>query len=49
MQTLQTSTPARLCYLHLASKEPQQQVDFYRRMLDMEGLAQADGSWQLKG
>lgn len=49
MQTLQTSTPARLCYLHLASKEPQQQVDFYRRMLDMDGLAQPDGSWLLTG
>jgi catechol 2,3-dioxygenase-like lactoylglutathione lyase family enzyme len=49
MQTLQTSTPARLCYLHLASKAPQQQVDFYRRLLDMDGLAQADGSWLLEG
>ena len=49
MQTLQTSTPARLCYLHLASKDPQQQVDFYRRLLDMDGLAQADGSWLLQG
>ncbi|KJZ53869.1 MULTISPECIES: VOC family protein [Pseudomonas] len=49
MQTLQTSTPARLCYLHLASKAPHQQVDFYRRLLDMEGLAQADGSWLLQG
>ena len=49
MQTLQTSTPARLCYLHLASKAPQQQVDFYRRLLDMDGLAQADGSWLLQG
>ena len=38
MQTLQTSTPARLCYLHLASKAPQQQVDFYRRLLDMDSL-----------
>ncbi|MBJ2232359.1 VOC family protein [Pseudomonas simiae] len=49
MQTLQTSTPARLCYLHLASKAPQQQVDFYRRLLDMNCLAQADGSWLLQG
>jgi len=49
MQTLQTSTPARLCYLHLASKTPQQQVDFYRCLLDMAGLAQADGSWLLQG
>lgn len=49
MQTLQTSTPARLCYLHLASKEPQRQIDFYRRMLDMDNLAQADGSWILSG
>ncbi|WP_416363846.1 VOC family protein [Pseudomonas sp. NFX183] len=49
MQTLQTSTPARLCYLHLASKDPQQQVEFYRRLLDMDGLAQADGSWLLQG
>ena len=49
MQTLQTSTPARLCYLHLASKDPQQQVDFYRRLLDMDGLTQADGSWLLQG
>ncbi|PFG24905.1 catechol-2,3-dioxygenase [Pseudomonas lurida] len=49
MQTLQTSTPARLCYLHLASKAPQQQVDFYQRLLDMDGLAQADGSWLLQG
>ncbi|VVO13694.1 VOC family protein [Pseudomonas fluorescens] len=49
MQTLQTSTPARLCYLHLASKAPHKQVDFYRRLLDMEGLAQADGSWLLQG
>lgn len=49
MQTLQTSTPARLCYLHLASKAPQQQVDFYRRLLDMDSQAQADGSWLLQG
>lgn len=49
MQTLQTSTPARLCYLHLASKAPQQQVDFYRRLLDMNCLAQADGCWLLQG
>ena len=49
MHTLQTSTPARLCYLHLASKAPQQQVDFYRRLLDMNCLAQADGSWLLQG
>lgn len=49
MQTLQTSTPARLCYLHLASKTPQQQVDFYRCLLDMTDLAQADGSWLLQG
>ena len=49
MQTLQTSTPARLCYLHLASKAPQQQLDFYRRLLDMNCLAQADGSWLLQG
>ena len=49
MQTLQTSSPARLCYLHLASKAPQQQVDFYRRLLDMNCLAQADGSWLLQG
>lgn len=49
MQTLQTSTPARLCYLHLASKEPQRQIDFYRRMMDMDSLALADGSWVLSG
>lgn len=49
MQTLQTSTPARLCYLHLASKDAQRQIDFYRRMLDMDGQAQADGSWMLSG
>ncbi|OCR22428.1 glyoxalase [Pseudomonas syringae] len=49
MQALQSSTPARLCYLHLASKEPQRQIDFYRRMLDMDGLAQADDSWMLRG
>ncbi|WP_191486887.1 VOC family protein [Pseudomonas sp. FEN] len=49
MQTLQTSTPARLCYLHLASKEAQRQVDFYRRMLDMDGQPLADGSWLLRG
>lgn len=49
MQTLQTCTPARLCYLHLASKEPQRQIDFYRRMLDMGCLAQPDGSWILSG
>lgn len=49
MQALQTSTPARLCYLHLASKEALRQIDFYRRMLDMDSLAQADGSWILSG
>ncbi|WP_407316431.1 VOC family protein [Pseudomonas sp. nanlin1] len=49
MQTLQTSTPARLCYLHLASKAAQAQVDFYRRLLDMDCQPQADGSWVLSG
>ncbi len=49
MQTLQNSTPARLCYLHLASKAAQTQVDFYRRLLDMDCQAQADGSWILSG
>ncbi|WEK07741.1 MAG: VOC family protein [Candidatus Pseudomonas colombiensis] len=49
MQTLQTSTPARLCYLHLASKTASRQIDFYQRMLDMDSQAQADGSWVLRG
>jgi catechol-2,3-dioxygenase len=49
MNTLQTSTPARLCYLHLASKEPQRQIDFYQRMMDMNCQPQADGSWVLRG
>lgn len=49
MTTLQTSTPAQLCYLHLASKEPQRQVDFYTRMMDMSATPQADGSHVIRG
>ena len=49
MTTLQTSTPAQLCYLHLASKEPQRQVDFYTRMMDMRASPQADGSQVMRG
>lgn len=49
MTTLQTSTPAQLCYLHLASKEPQRQVDFYTRMMDMSASPQADGSQVMCG
>ncbi len=49
MTTLQTSTPAQLCYLHLASKEPQRQVDFYTRMMDMTASSQADGSHVMRG
>lgn len=49
MTTLQTSTPAQLCYLHLASKDPQRQVDFYTRMLDMTALPQPDGSHVMRG
>ena len=49
MHTLQSSTPARLCYLHLASKNAPRQVDFYQRLLDMHSQAQADGSWLLHG
>ena len=33
MHTLQTQTPARLLYLHLSSKEPQRQVDFYLSLI----------------
>jgi len=49
MHTLQTHTPARLLYLHLSSKEPQRQVDYYQRMLDLQGYQQADGTWVLTG
>lgn len=49
MSTLQTNTPARLLYLHMGSKEPQQQIDFYKRMMDLQGERQADGSAVLLG
>lgn len=49
MNTLQTSTPARLLYLHMGSKEPQRQIAFYQRMLDMHCESYADGSAILKG
>ncbi|KZP71727.1 VOC family protein [Enterobacter hormaechei] len=49
MNTLQTQTPAHLLYLHLSSKEPLRQVDFYQRMFDLQGERQADGAWVLTG
>jgi catechol 2,3-dioxygenase len=49
MTTLQTSTPARLLYLHLGSKEPQRQIDFYQRMMDLQCTHQPDGSAVLLG
>lgn len=49
MNTLQTSTPARLLYLHIGSKEPQRQIDFYQRMLDLQCERYPDGSALLLG
>lgn len=49
MNTLQTSTPARLLYLHMGSKEPRRQVDFYQRLMDMSAETFADGSALLQG
>ncbi|MBM6443859.1 MULTISPECIES: VOC family protein [Pseudomonas] len=49
MNTLQTTTPARLMYLHMGSKEPQKQIDFYQRMMDMQCERFTDGSAVLRG
>ncbi|MFH6565655.1 VOC family protein [Pseudomonas kulmbachensis] len=49
MSTLQKKTPARLFYLHMGSKAPQRQTDFYQRVLDMQCEPQPDGSVVLKG
>lgn len=49
MNTLQTTTPARLMYLHIGSKEPQRQISFYQRMMDMQCEPQTDGSTILRG
>lgn len=49
MNTLQTTTPARLMYLHMGSQEPQRQIDFYQRMMDMQCERFPDGSAVLRG
>lgn len=49
MTTLQTTTPARLLYLHIGSKEPQRQIDFYERLMDLSCTRYPDGSAVLLG
>ncbi len=49
MQSLQTTTPARLFYLHMGSRDTHRQKSFYERMLDMQAGQEPDGSWVLRG
>lgn len=49
METLQTTTPAKLHHLHLTSADPERLSGFYARMLDYTPTRLEDGTWVLGG
>lgn len=49
MDTLQTTTPAKLHHLHLTSADPEQLSQFYARMLDYAPSRPEDGTHVLAG
>ena len=49
METLQTTTPARLHHLHLTSADPERLSQFYARMFDCASSRSDDGAYILSG
>lgn len=49
MNTLQTTTPARLHHLHLTSTDPERLIRFYARMLGYSSSRLEDGTYVLSG